>query len=237
VAVLTVDPLWRMHPSRWLVARAVGTRLVPTLIEATLIPTALFYSTLLATRELAWALVVIAAWTYTAVLRRVVARRTVPTLLILACLGVTVRTTIFLFSGNTFVYFAQPILGTLVTAATFGISLLIGRPLIARFAQDFCALGTDVQHRPAIAHHFRRLTLLWAVINLTSALLSVVLLLTVPVAVFVGTRTVAAWALTFAGVIITVFESVRVARSEGLATAIGPNGTLHAYLAPVAAAT
>ena len=36
--------------------------------------------------------------------------------------------------------------------------------------------------------------------------------------------------LTFGGVIVTVWASVRVARQEGLATAVGPKGTLHAYV-------
>jgi hypothetical protein len=224
------DDTWTLHPSRWRVARAVGTRLVPSLIEATLIPTVLFYVVLASTRELAWAILVILTWSYTAVIRRVISGRAVPTLLLLVCLGVSVRTFIFLFSGNAFVYFAQPILGTTVTAAVFGASVLCGRPLIGRFAEDFCPLTADVRSRPAIAHLFKRLTLLWGAINLASAAMSAVLLLTVPVAVFVGTRTVMAWAMTFTGVIVTVWESVRVAKSEGLATAVGPNGTLHAYV-------
>jgi hypothetical protein len=72
--------------------------------------------------------------------------------------------------------------------------------------------------------------LLWAAVNFASALASLTLLVTVPVAVFVGTRTVIAWILTFAGVIVTVWESVRVAKKEGLSTAVGPKGTLHAYV-------
>jgi hypothetical protein len=59
---------------------------------------------------------------------------------------------------------------------------------------------------------------------------SLALRLTVPVGVFVGTATVATWALTCAGVALTVSESVRTARAEGLATAIGHDGTLHAYM-------
>jgi uncharacterized membrane protein len=224
------DPAWTMHPTRCHVARAVGKRLVPALIEATLIPTALFYVVLVSTGQLAWAIFGVLTWSYSAVMRRIVSGRQIPTLLLLVCLGVTVRTTIFLFSGNSFVYFAQPILGTTVTAAVFGGSVLLGRPLIGRFAEDFCPLTPEVRSRPAISHLFRRLTLLWAGINFASALVSLLLLVTVPVAVFVGTRTVIAWVLTFSGVIVTVWESVRVAKKEGLSTAVGPKGTLHAYV-------
>jgi Protein of unknown function (DUF3159) len=226
------DPTWTMHPSRCRVARAVGKRLVPALIEATLIPTAVFYLLLASTGELMWAIVGVLIWSYTAAVRRILTGRQIPTLLLLVCLGVTVKTLIFLFSGNTFVYFAQPILGTTVTAAVFGASVLVGRPLIGRFAEDFCPLTDEVRARPAISQLFCRLTLLWAAINFSSAAVSLVLLVTVPVPVFVGARTATAWLLTFAGVIVTVWESVRVARGEGLATAVGPNGTLHAYVAP-----
>jgi hypothetical protein len=226
------DPAWTMHPSRCHVARAVGRRLVPALIEATLIPTAVFYLVLVSTGQLAWAIFGVLTWSYSAVMRRIVTGRQIPTLLLLVCVGVTVRTSIFLFSGNAFVYFAQPILGTTVTAAVFGGSVLIRRPLIGRFAEDFCPLTAEVKSRPAISQLFRRLTLLWAGINLASALLSLLLLVSLPVAIFVGTRTVSAWVLTFGGVIVTVWESVRVAKTEGLSTAVGPNGTLHAYVAP-----
>jgi hypothetical protein len=123
----------------------------------------------------------------------------------------------------------QPILRTLVTAATFGLSVVIGRPLIAKFAADFCPLSPDVLARPAIVQLFRRLTYLWAAVNASAAAVSLTLLLTVPTAVFVGTATVAAWAITCTGVVLTVSDAVRTARSEGLATAIEPNGALRAY--------
>jgi hypothetical protein len=220
-----------MHPSSASVVKAVAKRLVPMLIEATLIPTLLFYA-FLVTLDLRWAFVAGLAWCYSAVGRRLASRRPVPGLLVLGCLGMTVRTVIYLLSGNAFVYFVQPILRTLATAATFGLSVLIGRPLIARFAGDFCPLAPDVQARPAIVQLFRRLTYLWAGVNATAAAVSLTLLLTVPTAVFVGTTTVAAWALTCTGVVWTVADSVRTARSEGLATAVAPNGAMRAYVAP-----
>jgi hypothetical protein len=226
-----MDPSWTLHPSPRRVARAVGIRLVPTLIEATLMPTALFYIVLASTGELAWAILGVLAWSYSALIRRLLTGRSIPTLLMLVCLGVTMRTFIFLFSRNSFVYFAQPILGTLATALIFGGSVLVRRPLIGRFAEDFCPLTADVRNRPEVARLFRRLTLLWAGVNFASAMVSVVLLATVPVAVYVGIRTVSGWVLTSTGVLVTVFDSVRVAKQAGLATAVGPNGTLRAYAA------
>ncbi len=219
-----------MNPSKVSVVWAVARRMVPYLIEATVIPTALFYAFLI-TFELKWAILAALAWTYSAVGRRILAGRPVPGLLVLATVGVSVRTVVFLFNENHFVYFFQPILRTAATGACFALSVLVGRPLIARFASDFCPLTPDVSCRPAVVHLFRRLTYLWAGVNATAAAASLTLLLTVPVAVFVGTAAVSAWIITCSGVVLTVSDSVRTARREGLATAVAPNGTLHAFVA------
>ena len=149
----------------------------------------------------------------------------------LATLGISVRTAIFLLSDNYVVYFFQPIMRTVATAALLALSVVIGRPLIARFADDFCPLSPDVQCRPAIVQLFRRLTYLWAGVNAIAAATSLTLLLTVPVGVFVGVATVSAWVVTCTGVVLTVSDSVRTARLEGLATAVAPNGRLRAYVA------
>lgn len=235
MSVVTISPEptgeeWRMNPSKAHVVRAVTIRMVPYLIEATLIPTLLFY-VFFTTLGLSWAILAALGWTLSAVTRRVLTGQQVPGLLVLATLGISLRTVIFLFNDNHVIYFFQPIMRTMATAACFALSVLIGRPLIARFATDFCPLAPDVLGRPAIERLFRRLTYLWAGVNALAASVSLTLLLTVPVGVFVGTATVSAWVITCTGVVLTVSDSVRTARHEGLATAVAPNGRLHAYVA------
>jgi hypothetical protein len=233
IAVGAADDTWRMNPSKLSVIRAVTRRMVPYLVEATLIPTILFYTFLVAFGLLG-AILAGLVWTYGAVIRRVIRRKPVPGLLVLATLGITVRTIVFMLNENSFVYFIQPIMRTCATAAFFAASVLVGRPLIARFAADFCPLTPEVGQRPAILSLFRRLTYLWAGVNALAALTSLTLLLTVPVPVFVGTATVSAWIITCSGVVLTVSDAVRTARGEGLHTAVAPNGRLHAYaVAPV----
>jgi hypothetical protein len=225
---VAADLGWRMRPSRRSVVGAVVRRLFPYLIEATVVPTVIFYSLLAVTTELRWAIVGALAWSLAAVARRCIAGRPIPGLLILATLGISVLTVIYLWSSNSFVYFVQPILRTVLTAGLFAGSVAIGRPLIARFAADFCPLSPDVQRRPAVLRLFRRLTFLWAGVNGLVAAASLVLLLTVPVSVFVVTATVSAWVVTCTGVVLTVADSVTTARREGLVTALAPNGTLYA---------
>lgn len=226
----SVGEVWRMDPSAVHVVWAVACRMVPYLIEATLIPTVLFY-TFFVTLGLMWAVLAALAWTLSALLRRTLTGQRVPGLLVLAMIGISVRTTIFLFNENHFVYFFQPIMRTMATGAVLALSVAVGRPLIARFAADFCPLDPDVECRPAVQRLFRRLTFLWAGVNGVAAAVTLTLLLTLPVGLFVGTATVSAWVITCTGVVLTVSDSVRTTRAEGLSTAIGPNGRLHAYIA------
>ena len=206
---------------------AVGRRLFPYVVEATIIPTALFY-TLLMVGGMRWALGAALIWSYGAIVRRVVRDRPVPALLILGTLGITVRVIVYLLSRNDFVYFVQPIMRTTLTGLMFAASVAFGRPLIARFANDFCPLSPEVRVRPGIRRLFIRLTILWALVNVLAAVSSLVLLLTVPVAVFVVVGAVAAWIVTCAGVVMTVADSVTTARREGLITALSPDGRLYA---------
>src|ERR1700752_743145 len=164
---------WQLRPSRRRVIGAVARRLMPYVVEATIIPTALFYA-LLVLGDMRWALAGALFWSYGAVVRRAFGNRPVPALLILATLGITVRTIVYLLSSNEFVYFVQPILRTTLTGLMFAGSVALGRPLIARFANDFCPLSPDVRVRPGLIRLFARLTILWAVVNGLASALSLV---------------------------------------------------------------
>lgn len=225
------DPAWRVDPSSTLVVGAVVRRLLPYLVEATMIPTAMYYAGLLAFGQM-WGILAAATCVYVSVGRRVLRRLPVPGLLVVASVGISVRVAMYLVNESSFVYFVQPIIKTVATALLFGISVMIGKPLVARFAADFCAFGDDVGGRPAIVSLFRRLTLLWAGAQITIAAANLTLLLTVPVPVFVGTAAATAWTVMGAGVVLTVADAVRTTRNDGLRTALANGGRLHAYVTP-----
>jgi hypothetical protein len=222
---------WRIDPAWTLVVWAVVRRLFPYLVEATLIPTAMYYAGLVTFGQV-WGILAAATCTYVSVSRRLVRRQPVPGLLVVASLGISVRVGMYLANESSFVYFVQPIIKTVATALLFAISVVIGKPLVARFAADFCAFGDDVGGRPAIKALFRRLTYLWAGAQITIATANLTLLLTVPVAVFVGTAAATAWTVMSAGVVITVADAVRTTRNDGLRTALAHGGRLHAYVTP-----
>src|SRR5688572_999291 len=224
------DLLGRTNPTKRSVMVAVLRRLWPCLLEATLIPTALCYAGLLI-HGLGLGIAAASIWTYLAVGRRIASGRPVPGLLVLATLGLSVRLTLYILNDNAFVYFLQPIARSSATAVLFALSAMLGRPLIARFAGDFCSFTSDVEARPAIEALFRRLTYLWASAQAALAVINMTLLLTVPVTVFIGTAAASAWVIMGVCTTLTVADSVRTTREDGLRTMIAHGGRLHAYIA------
>ncbi len=121
----------------------MARRGLPNLIEATVIPAVMFF-VIVKTISVPAAMAAVLVWAYAAILRRVVRGTKIPAILMLATLGLTVRTAVGLVSGSTFAYFIQPIATTVALAAVFLGSVAIGRPVIARLAHDFCPLAPDV---------------------------------------------------------------------------------------------
>jgi hypothetical protein len=194
---------------------AVARHSLPTIVEATLVPTALFYVAFLTIGT--WAAYAVAlAWATGALVRRVRTGRRVPGILVLALLGLTVRTALAVATGSPFLYFAQPIMGTTVVAILFLASALTSRPFVARLAGDFYPMTPEVAQRLRIRRLFRHLTFLWAGVNLVNAAAGASLLLTMPTAAYVPTKTGVALFITASGIAATVVWSLRVAKREGL---------------------
>jgi hypothetical protein len=213
----TIDDRLARRP----ILRAVLRRSLPRVLEASLIPNALFYAFVLLVNSWA-AMIAVACWSYGAVLHRLLRRRTIPGVLLLAVATLTVRTAVSMFSGSEFFYFLQPIATTLVGAGVFMVSLVIGRPLIGRLAGDFCPMSAEVPARPAVGRLFNGLTVVWAAVYLASAAATFGLLVTLPVASFVAVKTLASILITGFGVFVTVSWSLRTARGEGLVFASLP---------------
>lgn len=188
---------------------------IPRVVEATLIPSAIFYTV--------WhfvgiwpALFAALAWALGLIARRIATKRPVPGLLVISVLGLTTRTFISIWTGSTFIYFLQPVIGTTVIAMTFLGSVLIGRPIVNRLAADFCPLSEEAANRKGVLRLFRQLTIFWAAVLLTHAAIGLTLLLTVSVNTFVTVKTVTGPSLTIAAVVATIIWSSKVAHREGL---------------------
>jgi hypothetical protein len=194
----------------WAVVRRSG----PHLLEASLIPTALFYCCLVLV-GLGAAFAAALLWTYAALGCRLVRRKPVPPLLVLGVIGITVRTTIAVASGSSFIYFAQPIAGSLIMACVFLLSVVIGKPMVERLALEFWPLTPEMLARPAVSRLLRRLTFLWAGVNLVIGATMLTLLLCLPLATFVAIKQLVSLTITGTGVALTIDRAVRTARREG----------------------
>ena len=194
---------------------AILGHLFLSLLVANIIPAVLFYVCLV-TIDVWAALVAALVWCYGAVSWRMVTRRRASGLLILTVFVLTVRTAFALASGDTFVYFLQPVLSDIVVATAFLVSLATARPVVARLAADFYPMSDDLARRPRVQQLFWRLTLLWALVCIGKAGISFWLLQTQSIAAFVLTKNLALLTLTALATAATVAASAAVARKEGL---------------------
>ena len=204
----------RVPLSRLRVLKVVGRRSLPSLIEATIIPSILFY-VFFTTVGPAAAMLAALTWSYGSVIRRYITGQRIPGVLQLAVLGLTVRTIVGLMSG-TFMYFFQPIATTVALALVFLGSLWFGQPMIARMAHDFCPLDSEITSRPAVVKLFSGLTLMWAGVHLISAGTTFTLLVTLPTGTFVALKSLVSLVITISAVIFTVLWAIRIAHRENL---------------------
>ena len=200
--------------SRAAVFASVVRRSGPHLIEASFVPTALFYACLtIAGLGTAYAAALL--WLYASVGLRLAKHKPIPPLLVLGVIGITVRTTVAIASGSSFFYFAQPAASSLVMTGVFLISIAIGRPLIEQLALEFWPLTPELLALPSVSRLLRGLTFLWAGVNLAIGLTTVTLLVCLPLATYVAVKQLASLAITGTGIAITIDRSLRVARREG----------------------
>lgn len=188
---------------------------LPGLVEASLIPLAVFYGALWVVGV--WgALLAALAWSYTAIARRLVTRTPIPGLLLLGAAGLTARTIMALVSGSVFVYFLQPTLTTVLIAGVFLVSVPAGRPLAERLAGDFCPLPETFMASPPVRRFFARITVLWAFVQLSNAAFSIWLLATQPVQTYVVARTAASWVLTGGAIVASTLYFKHSMRRHGV---------------------
>jgi hypothetical protein len=197
---------------------AVARRGLPSLVEATIVPAVLFF-VIVTTIGASAAMAAVLVWSYGAILRRILRSESMPAILILATMGLTIRTLVGLLSGSTFAYFVQPVATTVVLAVLFLGSVLIGRPVIARLADDFCPICPEVARRPGVVQLFTGLTILWAGVHVVTAVITLGMLVSLSVPMFVALKTIACLGVTVAAIVITIVWALRTARNEHLAFA------------------
>jgi intracellular septation protein A len=193
-------------------------RVALNLAIACVIPAALFYASFRIADV--WTAIAFAlAWGYGAIAWRALTRRRTSGLLILTAAVMTMRTVIALATDSTYLYFLQPIITDGLIAATLLVSLATARPMVARLAGDFYPLDRELSLRPRIRRLFWYLTLMWGVLCLGKATLTLWLLQSQSLETFMLAKSISAPTINALAVAATVAAAVVVARKEGL---LGP---------------
>lgn len=188
---------------------------LPALIEGVVGPFVVFY-VLLLVAGLKGALIGGLVWCYAAMVRHVLRRRRPPGTVMLGAAILTARTAIAFATGSTFIYFAQPTLGTALVALLFLATAVVKRPLVEKLAKDFCPLDPAVLARPAVRRFFLQISVLWGGVLLTNAGLVFWMLLTSSLKAFVLERTATSWSMTALAVVCSTAWFFRAMRREGL---------------------
>jgi intracellular septation protein A len=189
-----------------------------SLLIACVVPAVLFYTTF-ALAGVWTAILVALGWSYGAIAFRALTGRRTSGLLLLTALLITARTALALATDSTFVYFLQPIVSDGVVATAFLLSLVTARPMVARLAGDFYPMDHELAMRPRVRRLFRHLTVLWALLGLGKAMLTLWLLQSQSLATFVLVKSVTVLAVNLTAAAATIALAAWVARQEGL---LGP---------------
>jgi hypothetical protein len=210
--------------------RHLGRHALPTVVESSIGPAALFYA-MLSLVGFRGALIAALAWSYAAAGRRLVRRQRVPALLALGLCLLTARSAVAFFTKSAFLYFAQPTAGTLIVAVLFFVTALSGRPLVERLAHDFCPLDDSLMGRPVVRRFFLRVSFLWSVVLLANSGFVLWLLVTSSLHAFVIERTLVTWISMGGGIALSTWWFVRVMRRAGITVQFGSPPALDAAVA------
>ncbi|WP_163695827.1 MULTISPECIES: VC0807 family protein [Mumia] len=194
-------------------SRDVLARVVGSLFVAAIVPGVLLW-TMLQLFNVAVAVIAVLAWMLVAMGWRYATKRPVSVLLLLTLGILTIKTAFTLVSGNTFVYFVQPVIADVIVAVIFLGSLWTARPIIARIAPDFYPLSASTAAHPEIRALFRRLTLMWGAVILAKGAITLWLLLSLSTASFVLIKGGAVFTLTVVATVVTIVWSAAVVRRQ-----------------------
>ena len=99
---------------------------------------------------------------YAGLLGRIVRRKPVLAVALFTAGLLSLRTVVVFCTGSAFLYFLQPVIGTVAVATVFAGSALIGRPVLDRLAHDFCPFTAELSTHLRQARFFSVLSVVWA---------------------------------------------------------------------------
>ena len=163
----------------------------------------------------------LAAIWLTALARKVVTG-SVPSLLTISAVVLTLQTAVVLASGELWLFLLQFPLANLAMFFLFARTARGADPLVARLAAEVVALRQPAARHPGLHRFFQGATWLWAGIFLLLTAGLALLMMTEPVPVFLTLSTAATVALVLAGTCASTLWFLTVLRRLGLRLRFAP---------------
>jgi hypothetical protein len=162
----------------------------------------------------------VAIW-LTAVARKIVTG-SVPSLLTISAIVLTIQTAVVLATGELWLYLLQFPLANFAMCVVFARTAAGPNPLVARLAAEVVALRQPATHHPGLHRFFQGATWLWAGIFLILTAGLVVMMFTEPTRVFLMLSTAATITLVIAGTGASTLWFLSVLRQLGLRLRFAP---------------
>ncbi|HEY2268036.1 MAG TPA: hypothetical protein VGI96_35825 [Streptosporangiaceae bacterium] len=159
----------------------------------------------------------------TAVVRKLLTD-SVPGLLVVSGLVLTLQTALVLATGSMLLFLLQFPVANLALCILFAWTAPSGRPLVAQLAAEVVALRQPSDAHPGLARFFRGVTWLWAGIFAASTVGLAVLLAVEPAPVFLLFTTIVTVAGVVGGTLLSVLWFTRMLRHCGLRVRFGQAG-------------
>jgi hypothetical protein len=159
------------------------------------------------------------AW-LTAAVRKVLTG-SIPRLLVISGLVLTLQAVLVLATGSVLLFLLQFPVANLALCIAFAWTAPTGRPLVAQLAAEVVALRQPSAAHPGLASFFRTVTWLWAGIFAASAIGLAVLLAAVPAPLFLLLTTLVTVAGVAVGTLASVLWFIRMLRRCGLRVRFG----------------
>jgi len=188
--------------------RPIAKRVATTVLLVSVLPMAVFYLSL-SVFGLRTAVLATVGWYYAGLLLNVVRRKPVLAAALLGAGLLSVRAVVTFLTGSAFVYFLQPVAGTLATATFFAATAMAGRPVLDKLAHEFCPFPEELSIRLRKDRFFSRLSLVWSVTYFINAAGTVWLLTSSSLTGFIVLKTTLSPAVTIVAV-VTSYAVFRV---------------------------
>ena len=180
--------------------RPILRQVLTRVFLVSLLPMAVFYVSL-SLFGLRIAALTTATLYYGALLTRVLRRKPVLAAALFTAGFLTLRIVVVFCTGSAFLYFVQPVIGTVAVATVFAASALVGRPILDRLAHDFWPFSAELSTQLRQARFFSWLSAVWAVAYCVNAVGTLWLLTNASLNGFIVIKAVAGPVITLAAAV------------------------------------